>query len=211
MYEGASMNCAQCKTVECYTKGRDCTDQKEEIAALYRNDPQDLAIMKAAAALESEGYMLLPRVQEVILFAQKMGCGHLGMAFCAGLHREARQLQELLNSHFKVTTACCKMCGIAKEDFGLPKLRDNPAEVMCNPLGQAAVLNDAATELNLLVGLCVGHDMLFTKYSAAPVTTVIVKDRVLAHNPAGALYSSYWMRIIKENRLMGSGLRRDGR
>jgi len=166
--------------------------------------------MQSAAALESEGYMLLPRVQEVLLFARKMGYRHLGMAFCAGLHREARQLQELLAPQFEVTSACCKVCGIAKEDFGLPKLRDNPAEVMCNPLGQAAILQDAATELNLLVGLCVGHDMLFTKYSAAPVTTVIVKDRVLAHNPAGALYSSYWMRIIKDNKLMAGGMQRAG-
>ena len=62
-------------------------------------------------------------------------------------------------------------------------------EVICNPVGQAAILNRAGTELNLLVGLCLGHDMLFNKHSAAPVTTVIVKDRVLANNPAGALYS----------------------
>jgi len=42
------------------------------------------------------------------------------------------------------------------------------------------------------VGLCVGHDMLFTRHSRAPVTTLVVKDRVLAHNPAGALYSGYY-------------------
>jgi len=201
------MNCAQCKTVDCYTKGKDCTGDKDEIVALYKDDPQSLAIMGAAAALESEGYMLLPRVQEVILFGQKMGYRHLGMAFCAGLHREARLLEELLNPHFEITSACCKVCGIAKEDFDLPKLRDNPSEVMCNPLGQADILNRAGTELNLLVGLCVGHDMLFNKYSKAPVTTVIVKDRVLAHNPAGALYTPYWMKLIKENRLLGKGER----
>ena len=50
--------------------------------------------------------------------------------------------------------------------------------------------------MNILVGLCVGHDMLFTKHSKAPVTTFIVKDRVLAHNPAGAIYSGYY----KKNR-----------
>ena len=200
------MNCARCKTVECYTKGKDCTGGKGEIFELYKEDPQALAIMGAAAALlEAEGYMMVPRVQEVILFGQKMGYRHLGMAFCAALHREARLLAELLEPHFQITSACCKVCGIAKEDFDLPNLRDNPAEVMCNPVGQADILNRAGTELNLLVGLCLGHDMLFTKNSAAPVSTVIVKDRVLANNPAGALYSPNWMRMIKENTLTGKG------
>jgi uncharacterized metal-binding protein len=199
------MDCAKCKTVDCYTKGRDCTDRKDEIARLYKADEKDMAIMKAAAGLEAEGYMLLPRVQEVIVFGQKMGYRHLGMAFCAGLHREARLLQELLEPHFQITSACCKVCGIAKDDFKLPKVRNSAVEVICNPVGQADILNRAGTELNLLVGLCLGHDMLFNKHSAAPVTTVIVKDRVLANNPAGALYSQYWMRMIKENPIPGKG------
>ena len=202
---GSQMNCAQCKTVDCYTKGKDCTAGKNEIAALYTEDPQALALMRAAAELEAEGYMLLPRVQEVIVFGRKMGYRHLGMAFCAGLHREARLLQELLEPHFQITSACCKVCGIAKEDFALPKVRDTSVEVICNPVGQADILNRAETELNLLVGLCLGHDMLFNKHSAAPVSTVIVKDRVLANNPAGALYSSYWTRLIKENPLAAKG------
>ena len=199
------MDCARCKIAECYTKDKECTGRKDEIAELYKKDPQALAIMEAAAELEAEGYMLLPRVQEVILFGLKMGYRHLGMAFCAGLHREARLLEELLAPHFKITSACCKVCGIAKDDFKLPKVCDNAHEVICNPVGQAAILNRAATELNLLLGLCLGHDMLFNKHSAAPVTTVIVKDRVLANNPAGALYSSHWMRMIKENPIPGKG------
>ena len=31
------------------------------------------------------------------------------------------------------------------------------------------------------------------------------KDRVLANNSAGALYSQYWIRTIKENPLAGKG------
>lgn len=34
-----------------------------------------------------------------------------------------------------------------------------------------------------------------TKHSQAPVTTLVVKDRVLAHNPAGALYSAYYWSV----------------
>lgn len=204
------MECVKCKTVECYTKGKDCTGRREEIAKLYGSDPADMAIMQAAARLEEQGRIMLPRVQEVLLFARTMGYRHLGMAFCAGLHREARLLADLLAPHFKITSACCKVCGIAKKDMGLPAGEAGDGRVMCNPVGQAAIVNRAATELNLVVGLCVGHDLLFARHSQAPVTTVIVKDRVLANNPAGALQSPYWMRIIRENRTLGLGGPEDG-
>ena len=59
---------------------------------------------------------------------------------------------------------------------------------MCNPLGQARALDQAGTELNLLLGLCVGHDSLFMKHSVAPVTVLAAKDRVLGHNPLAAIY-----------------------
>ena len=55
---------------------------------------------------------------------------------------------------------------------------------------QAEILNSQGTELNIMVGLCVGHDSLFYMNSKAPVTTLVVKDRVLANNPAGALYAA---------------------
>ena len=59
---------------------------------------------------------------------------------------------------------------------------------MCNPLGQARALDQAGTELNLLLGLCVGHDSLFMRHSVAPVTVLAAKDRVLGHNPLAAIY-----------------------
>ncbi|HKI51005.1 MAG TPA: DUF1847 domain-containing protein, partial [Geothermobacteraceae bacterium] len=40
--------------------------------------------------------------------------------------------------------------------------------------------------------LCVGHDMLFNKYSRAPVTTLVVKDRVTGHNPVAVLYGQHF-------------------
>jgi uncharacterized metal-binding protein len=59
---------------------------------------------------------------------------------------------------------------------------------MCNPIAQAEFLNGEETDFNIVLGLCVGHDTLFFKYSKAPVTVLAVKDRALAHNPLGALY-----------------------
>ena len=61
---------------------------------------------------------------------------------------------------------------------------------MCNPILQAELLNDAKTDLNIIMGLCVGHDSLFIKYSNALVTSGVTKDRVLGHNPAAALYTA---------------------
>ena len=61
-------------------------------------------------------------------------------------------------------------------------------------------LNRAETDLNIIVGLCVGHDILFTKYSDAPVTTLVVKDRVAGHNPVSVLYGQnfYYKRLKKQ-------------
>ena len=73
-------------------------------------------------------------------------------------------------------------------------------EALCNPVLQARLLNKEKTDLNVIIGLCVGHDSLFIKYSKAPVTTLITKDRVLGHNPAAALYTSgfYYKRLLQE-------------
>ena len=41
----------------------------------------------------------------------------------------------------------------------------------------------------MALGLCVGHDSLFFRYSAAPCTVLAVKDRLLGHNPLAAVYN----------------------
>jgi uncharacterized metal-binding protein len=68
---------------------------------------------------------------------------------------------------------------------------------MCNPVYQAKLLNDEKVDLNVLLGLCVGHDSLFFKYGEAPTTVLAVKDRVTGHNPLAAIYlaDSYYKRI----------------
>jgi uncharacterized metal-binding protein len=71
--------------------------------------------------------------------------------------------------------------------------------VSCNPIGQALLLNKVKTEFNIIVGLCVGHDTLFIKYSEAPVTVLIAKDRRFGHNPAVALYTYYSDQFFKRD------------
>ena len=53
---------------------------------------------------------------------------------------------------------------------------------------QAELLNREGTQFNVCLGLCVGHDSLFYKYSKALVTTLVAKDRVTGNNPVAAIY-----------------------
>ena len=123
----------------------------------------------------------------------------LGLAFCVGLSEEAKVIEQILSKHFEVVSVCCKVCGIDKKDFGLQQISSQNDEVMCNPAGQAQLLNEAETQLNVICGLCVGHDAIFAKISDAPVTTLIAKDRVLAHNPAAAIYCQYIRKRFGKN------------
>jgi uncharacterized metal-binding protein len=144
-----------------------------------------------------------PRVQEVCEFANKMKYKKLGIAFCGGLHSEARVLSDVLNAQgFNVVSVMCKCGGIPKETVGLSdeeKIRIGEFEPMCNPIVQASILNEEKTDFNILVGLCVGHDSLFFKYSKAFTTVLIAKDRLLGHNPAAVLYTSgsYYARLLR--------------
>ena len=138
------------------------------------------------------------RIQETYEFARKMGYRRLGVAFCAGLHDEARTLVGILEAQgFEVVSVMCKVGATPKEAIGLredQKVRVGQFEAMCSPIAQAAVLNAEKTEFNIMVGLCVGHDSLFLKYADALCTVLVTKDRVLGHAPAAALHtaSSYY-------------------
>jgi uncharacterized metal-binding protein len=108
---------------------------------------------------------------------------------------ESKLLQEILEANgFEVSSVCCKVGSIPKEEIGVAdaeKIHPGEFEALCNPVGQAKLLEEAGTELNIVVGLCVGHDSLFFRHSTAPVTVLVAKDRVTGHNPAAAIYTSH--------------------
>jgi uncharacterized metal-binding protein len=175
-------------------------DALREAHAEY-DDPETRRLALAAARTEADRYPLEPRVEEVMSFARRIGVDHLGIATCAGLIREARLAQEIFESQgFRVDSVCCKVGSIPKEAIGLAdeeKIRPGQFEALCSPIGQAMLLNEAGTGLNVVIGLCVGHDSLFFRHSEAPVTVLVAKDRVTGHNPAAVLYTShsYYQRI----------------
>ena len=154
-------------------------------------DPTNQKIMIVASEVEDTGYCEWPRVQEIVEFAKRMGYKKLGIATCVGLIRESRMLARILRSHgFEVYGIACKAGMVRKDAVGIQANRPNAGCNMCNPILQAKMLEHEGTELNLVVGLCVGHDSLFYKYSSAVTTTLVTKDRVTGHNPAAALYNA---------------------
>ncbi len=166
---------------------------------------ETMRFAKAASLQEAESYIrrderpfvLRPtktRVEEIIEFSQKMGYRRLGVAFCGGLFPEGHTFVRILEKHgFDVVSVCCKVGGVPKEFLGIKdheKVRVGEYETMCNPITQAEIMNNAKTDFNILVGLCVGHDALFLKNTKALTTVLVAKDRLLDHNPCAALYGT---------------------
>jgi len=195
--ESITPHCGGCESKVC-REGRDCFSQAGSHRQLYQ-DKKIAELHRAASAIEAGYYGKETRLGEIILFAKELRYKKIGLAFCIGLSEEAKVIEQIFLKHLKVVSVCCKVCGIDKKDFDLPQILPDNHEVMCNPAGQAQLLNEAGTELNIICGLCVGHDAIFSKVSKAPVTTLIAKDRVLAHNPAAAIYSQYIRKRFDKN------------
>jgi uncharacterized metal-binding protein len=196
----AMYTCAYCTVLACgqehpETMPANCPmrDRNMVEAAFKRYEEDEVKdFYICSSEIESLGYGQWVRVKETMEFCRKMGYHRIGLAFCKGLRKEARILADILKKNgFDTVSVICKTGGIDKTRAGIPderKIHPGGFEPMCNPILQAELLNGQKTEFNIALGLCVGHDSLFYKNSQAMVTTLVVKDRVLAHNPAGALY-----------------------
>ena len=127
-----------------------------------------------------------------------MGFKKIGIASCVGLMRETSIFARILKaSGIDYFTVGCKVGAVDKTEIGVPnekKLNGGCGhESMCNPIMQAKTLAANGCDFNIVIGLCVGHDTLFLRHSKVPTTVMIVKDRVLQHNPAAALYGAQSM------------------
>jgi uncharacterized metal-binding protein len=208
----AKFNCAFCQVRACCSPAGEkkmpafCPMQEhgdllEDVRQEIASDESLRGLLAASARTEATDYPMASRMENTIDFAQQIGAKRLGIATCVGCLREARIAQEILESHgFEVWSVGCKAGSIPKEEVGLrddEKIHPGQFEPICDPVSQARLLNQARTDLNVVVGLCVGHDSLFFKYSDALATVLIAKDRVSGHNPAAALYTSqsYYSRL----------------
>ncbi|MFQ5710770.1 MAG: DUF1847 domain-containing protein [Candidatus Geothermarchaeales archaeon] len=211
--------CDKCPVIACWPKNPkdllkgpqncpmknypDVIKRAKDIYLDEKRDERDLQLI--AARLEAissrtppggtEINMALTRVEEVVQYAKMMGWKKIGIAHCIGLIGEAKILAEFLELRgFEVACVNCKMGGIEKTEIGLKeyeKVRMLSYEAICDNVAQALVLNEENTDLNIVLGLCMGHDITFSMNSKAPHTTLIVKDRRTGHNPAVPLYQGY--------------------
>lgn len=164
-------------------------------------DAQTREMSRVAALVEAEGYCKWTRVEEVVEFSRRMGYRKIGIASCISFVDLAYVLSGILESHgFEVVSVACKNGSIPKEELGIAehqKVRPGNFEALCNPVSQAELLNAHGCELNVLMGLCIGHDSLFFRHANAPTTVLVAKDRVLGHNPVAALHlaDTYYGRV----------------
>lgn len=123
------------------------------------------------------------RLQELIRFAHISGYKKIGIANCAGVQKYAENLMRILVSEgFEVFSINCKQSGLKGEELSTEL--NGPS---CDPVSQAEYLNQCQTDINIKVGLCLGHGLLFSKHSQAPVTTFLVKDFATEHKTVECL------------------------
>jgi uncharacterized metal-binding protein len=210
-------SCSECAQLNCYRHDKQypnfCATEAadpqavEATRATYAGDELDGKLARAAAEVEGRYYGQISRCEEIVAFAHRIGARKIGIATCFGLIEETRLFVRILRlGGLDPVTVLCKIGSVEKTSIGVAeelKIKPGAFEAACNPILQARNLNAEKTDLNVIVGLCVGHDALFTRHSEAPVTTLITKDRLLGHNPAAALYTlhSYSKRILDGERM----------
>jgi len=202
------LSCDSCTLRACLTGTGTCplgitTETRARWAAQY-GEPGTCAFAREALLVHNAAALHLPeggvvprnpRIEEIAQFARRMGYTHLGIAFCAALQPEAAITAAILRKRgFTIESVSCSVGGLEAETVqvcGDAKLGGADArQTMCNPIAQADLLNAAGVDLNVVVGLCVGHDALFFRHATAPTTVLLVKDRVFGHNPIAALHES---------------------
>ena len=212
-----NISCSECGQLHCYRRNKkypkscltESTEQAlvDETVETYRGDSIDARVARAAAEVEGLHYCEISRVEEIVAFAKRIDARRIGVASCLGLIEESKIFIKVLRAAgFEPYTVLCKVGSVDKTDIGIPeslKIQCDCFEACCNPILQAQLLNAEKTDLNVIMGLCVGHDSLFMKYSDALVTTLVTKDRVTGHNPAITLYTahSYNKRILDPEHL----------
>jgi len=182
------VNCLYCSSKECI-KGIKCPYIKN--VNIPDCNSYEEQMLNAAIDISFEDERKLCRMSEVVYYCLEMKYSRIGIAYCTELSEATEILVSVLKRFFDVIPVCCKISS---------KNRENGKQ-SCNPIGQAKILNMMKTDFNIIVGLCLGADSIFIKESKSPTTTLFVKDKSLANNPIGALYSDYYLKEVSKSTL----------
>lgn len=118
------------------------------------------------------------RIKELINFIKLSGYKKVGIANCFSVNDIAQKLKEMLSAEgIETVSVHCK-----ESKLDASELSETMSGASCDPKSQAEFLNAEKTDFNINFGLCLGHGLLFQKYSDAPVTTLLVKDACHKHN-----------------------------
>ncbi len=179
---GPSIDCIACENKTCL-QGKGCSLLSESLSATVSREQVDM--LEVARDISFEDERRLCRLSELVYFCLEMGYRSVGVAYCTDMTGPVETLTRVLRRFFDVYPVCCKLHWESLDELH--------HEHECNPVMQAQVLNEIGTDVNVIVGLCIGSDCVFTRHSNAPVTTLFVKDKALANNPVGAVYSDRYL------------------
>ena len=126
---------------------------------------EDKNVMKVSAQAKNKS-----RLQELIDFAKISGFKKIGVANCKGVQELADRFIALLREQgLEVVSVNCKESGLDGCE-----ICDEMKGPCFDPISQAVFLNEQGTDFNVNFGLCLGHGLLFQKYSKVPVTTFLL-------------------------------------
>jgi len=181
------MNCLNCTQKSCRrveSCGLESFDRQEAVEWYHLQENQ--AVVQAAADLVDGGKAgQLSRIEELLEFIPAMGYKKPALAYCYGMESQALELKKLFaDKGIRLTGLSCTAGAHSQKE--LNQQSDLPG-VSCNPLSQAEQLNRQGADLAILFGLCLGHDILFTRHFQGDISTLVVKDRVHQHCPLKGL------------------------
>jgi uncharacterized metal-binding protein len=177
------MNCTACPSHPCRSLtscGAEAFDP-DDVRSRY-HEPEVQSLVRSSAVLVDDGRAgTLSRLEEILEFARSRGYKKVGLAYCWGLEPLATSLLKLIKNRGLAAVAVACTVG-ALSQSALNSASQRPG-VSCNPIGQARQLHAEGVDFAVQVGLCLGHDILFTREFQGDQTTLIVKDRKFNHNP----------------------------
>lgn len=154
---------------------------EEEVLGQYHESEQQQVVQSAAMLVDGGRAGDLSRVEELLEFISLMGYRKVGLAYCYGMERSAQDIMSIFAARrIEAVSVSCTVGGLSQSSINDASVIEG---VSCSPINQALQLEREGADLAVLVGLCLGHDILFQRSFPSDVTTLVVKDRVYAHSP----------------------------
>lgn len=185
-------SCCECKHNNCTTGNLEgCLNKDIEsdssVSKYNAPDSKERDIMIASERVKRDIGLKITRIESILAFIEFLNVKRVGIVTCTTTLNEARQFQRILEAkHIQSVCVACKIGKVTKHSVGLPC--SDKQQVMCNPALQAKALELEKTQLNVMMGLCVGHDTLFFKHTKTPTTVLFTKDHITGHNAVQPLY-----------------------